>query len=59
MKVELTDLSMLSLYLLGDTTLDESVLKVADVNADGSVNLADLAHFKQYISKDDVTLGVQ
>ena len=59
MKAELTDLSILSLYLLGDTALDENILKGADVNGDGNVDLADLAHFKQYISKDDVTLGVQ
>lgn len=59
MTTDLTDLSLLSLHLLDDTSLDESALKAADVNGDGDVNLADLAHFKQYISKDDVTLGLQ
>ena len=59
MTTDLTDLSLLSLHLLDDASLDESALKVADVNGDGDVNLADLAHFKQYISKDDVTLGLQ
>jgi len=59
MTTDLTDLSLLSLHLLDDASLDESALKAADVNGDGDVNLADLAHFKQYISKDDVTLGLQ
>ncbi|MBQ9981445.1 MAG: glycoside hydrolase family 9 protein [Oscillospiraceae bacterium] len=56
-KVDLTDLTMLSLYLLGDAKLSGNALKAADVSYDGEVNLADLAHFKQYISKDDVVLG--
>lgn len=56
-KADLTDLSYLSLYLLGDAKLDENQLEAADVSYDGTVNLADLAHFKQFVSKDNVVLG--
>ena len=34
-------------------------VKAADVNANGEVNIADLAHFKQYVSKEAVVLGPQ
>ncbi len=54
---DLTDLTILSLHLIGDAKLKDDQLKAADVNVDGEVNLADLAHFKQYISKDNVILG--
>ncbi|MBR2620393.1 MAG: glycoside hydrolase family 9 protein, partial [Firmicutes bacterium] len=57
-KVDLTDLSCMSLYLLGDMKLGEKALMLADVSYDGEVNLADLATMKQYISKDlTVVLG--
>lgn len=56
-EIDLSDLTILSLHLLGDKNLTEEKLKYADCNGDGTVNLADLAHFKQYISKDNVTLG--
>jgi len=56
-KVEITDLTYLSMYLLGDYKLSGDTLKAADVNADGKVDLADLAHLKQYVSKDAVVLG--
>lgn len=56
-KADLTDLSYLSLYLLGDIKLNDSQMESADVSYDGAVNLADLAHFKQYVSKDNVVLG--
>ena len=59
-KVDLTDLSILSLYLIGDYTLDSTQKKVADVSGDGNLNIADLAHFKQYISHDEgIVLGPQ
>ncbi|MBR6600055.1 MAG: hypothetical protein IKK88_07110 [Oscillospiraceae bacterium] len=45
------------MHLLGDTKFNDVQLKVADVNADGAVDIADLAHLKQYISKDNVVLG--
>ena len=56
-KVEITDLTYLSMYFLGDYKLSGDTLKAADVNGDGSVDLADLAHLKQYVSKDPVVLG--
>ena len=58
-KVEITDLTYLSMYLLGDYSLAGNTLKAADVNSDGNVDLPDLAHLKQYISKDPVVLGPQ
>lgn len=57
--VEMTDLTLLSQHLLSDITLDATVLELADVTADGSVNIADLSHLKQYILKEPVTLGPQ
>jgi len=57
--VDLVDLTCLSLYLLGDVTLDENTAGNGDVNGNGVVDLSDLAHFKQYISKDNVTIGKQ
>lgn len=58
-KVDLSDLTMLSLCLLGDTKTTSYIEEVADVNGDGSFNIADLSHLKQYISKDPVVLGPQ
>lgn len=49
--VELTDLTILSLYLIGDRTLDKNDLAYADMTGNGEVNIADLAAFKQYIMK--------
>ncbi len=55
---DLTDMTWLSLYLVGDIQLDDTIITYADVTGDNEVNLADLAHFKQYISKDEtVVLG--
>ncbi|MBP1564393.1 MAG: cellulosome protein dockerin type I [Oscillospiraceae bacterium] len=56
-KIDITDLTWLSLHLIGDKKFDDTQLKYADVMYDGKVDLADLAHFKQYISKDKVILG--
>ena len=46
---DISDLSMLSLYLIGDLTLDDEQLLKADVKKDNDINIADLAHFKQYV----------
>ncbi len=51
-EADLSDLTLLSLHLVGDKFIPKKVLKAADVYNDGEVNIADLAHFKQYISKD-------
>ena len=57
--VESTDLTYLSLYMLGDYTFTEEQRVVADVTGDGELNLPDAAHLKQYICKDNVKLGPQ
>ena len=56
-KADLTDLTALSLYLIGDATWNDEQVNNFDCNADGSTNLADLAHLKQYILGEDVKLG--
>ena len=56
-KADITDLTMISLYLLSDINLDSTQMMSADVVYDKDVNLADLSLMKQYIMKDDVTLG--
>ena len=56
-KVDVTDLSLLSLYLLDKTGIKGDGLKAADVNGDGSVALTDLATVRQYISKKITKLG--
>ncbi len=54
--VGLNDLMLISMYLLRDINLDEEELKYADCNGDGSTNIADLSHMKQYIMHDKVEL---
>ncbi|MBE6841814.1 MAG: hypothetical protein E7510_03155 [Ruminococcus sp.] len=54
---DLTDLSLLSLHLVGDQDFTDEQVALADVMYDGKVNIADLAHFKQYINKENVVLG--
>ncbi len=55
-KVDLTDLTQLSLHIIGDKALTGDGLKAGDVDVSGSVDVADIAMFKQYLSKDpDVT----
>ena len=49
--VDLTDLSLLSLYLIGDYELDHTHANQADIDEDGNVTLADLARLQQYLSK--------
>ena len=56
-KVDLTDLSELSLALLGDKEFTEAQQKSADVDSDGAVKLADLAKFRQFLSKQISSLG--
>ena len=55
--IDLTDLSELSLALVGDKELTESQRKAADVDSDGAVKLADLAKFRQFLSKQISSLG--
>ncbi len=56
-KVDVTDLSYLSLILIGDRKATEYQTKAGDVDASGSLNLADLAKLRQYLSKVTSTLG--
>ena len=49
--IDVSDLSELSLALLGDRNLSEEQKKAADVDGDGEVTLADLARIRQFISK--------
>ncbi len=55
--VDLTDLTILSQYLLHEKDLDEKSMKCADANGDGSVDITDLATLRQYVMKDDIKLG--
>ena len=55
--VDITDLTILSQYLLQDVSFDQNQLYAADVTGDGDVNLGDLAHLKQYIMKENIILG--
>ncbi|MDO5558140.1 MAG: glycoside hydrolase family 9 protein [Oscillospiraceae bacterium] len=57
--VEMTDLTALSQYLMGDIKIEGKALKQADTNGDGNVDIADLSTLKQYILKEPVTLGPQ
>lgn len=54
---DINDLTMLSLYLLKDVKFDDVQLKAADVDGNGTVELADLPHFKQYLVKAVDKLG--
>ena len=49
-RIDLSDLTTVALYLLGDVNLNETQLKFADVDGDGIVGLTDLARIKQFIS---------
>jgi hypothetical protein len=49
--IDVTDLTDLSLVLLGDKELNVAQQKAADIDSDGAVTLADLARLQQYLSK--------
>jgi len=58
--VDLTDLTQLALYLLGDVKLEGQAYDNADVIVDGVVGIDDLATLKQYVVKDpEAVLGVK
>lgn len=50
-KVDITDLSELSLSLIGDKTLTENQINAADADGNGKADLSDLARLRQYLSK--------
>ena len=49
--IDITDLTELSLTLIGDKELTEDQKLAADIDGDGAVTLADLARLQQYLSK--------
>lgn len=53
---DLTDLTCLSLYLMNAMKFDDDQISAADVDENGEVDIADLAYFKQYVSKDTVVM---
>lgn len=56
-KVDLTDLTELSLALVDNQELTENQVKAADINRNGNADLTDLATLKQYLSKQTESLG--
>ncbi|MDO5560548.1 MAG: cellulase family glycosylhydrolase [Oscillospiraceae bacterium] len=57
--VEMTDLTLLSQYLIHDITLTEDQLLYADVTGDSDVDISDMSHLKQYIMLEKIILGPQ
>ena len=56
-KVDITDLSALSIYLVDKKQLSNAQSKAADVTGDGVVDLSDLAHLRSFLSKKVDWLG--
>lgn len=55
-RVDVTDLSFLSLNLIGEHDLSGDNEKAADVDKDGKITLADLARLRQFLSRIIETL---
>jgi len=56
--VDMTDLSLLSLYLLeGNDDFTSAQLSAADIEGNGKIELSDLAMLRRYLSKRIDTLG--
>ena len=49
--IDVTDLTELSLALVGDKELTADQKFAADIDGDGTVSIADLARLQQYLSK--------
>ena len=49
--IDLTDMSIISLYLIGEINLEDIQKVSADINMDGKLDLCDLATFRNYFSK--------
>lgn len=54
--IDITDLSIIALAIIGDRQLNSQEQKAADIDKDGVVGLTDLARFRQYLSKVVATL---
>ncbi len=57
--VDISDLTLLSLGLIGDVNFTDYMKSVADFDDDGAVTIADLARLRQYLSKKIDTLYEQ
>lgn len=57
--IDVTDLTMLSLYLVGDQVFTNKQIKAADVTGDDYTDLADLARLRQFLSKKIDKLDVE
>ena len=55
--IDVSDLTELSLALIGDKELTADQQKYSDIDGDGAVTLADLARLQQYLSKKIDSLG--
>ncbi len=55
--IDVTDITDLSLAIIGDKDLTANQKKAADVDSDGAVTIADLARLQQYLSKKIDSLG--
>lgn len=49
--VDITDMTQLSLYLIGDTDFSDYEEKTADTDMNGVVDLCDLANFRRFFTK--------
>lgn len=58
-EADLTDLTLLSLFLMDAVKLDDVQKKAADVDGNDENDIRDLAHMKRYVCKDNVVLGPQ
>ena len=55
--IDLTDLSTLSLALIGDMELTGDQKTAADIDGDGELSMADLAKLRQFLSRKIDSLG--
>lgn len=55
--VDLLDFLQISMYLLGDVEFNQNQIKAVDFNENGAVDISELATVRQYIMKDNITLG--
>lgn len=54
---DLTDLTLLSLYLMNSAEFNSAQLEAADVQYDGIIDISDLARMKQFVCKENIKLG--
>ncbi len=54
---DLTDLTLLSIYLMTGKGISANDIKAADIDSSGEVDIADLAYYKQYVCKDTAVIS--